>query len=69
MKKFIGVLLVASVIFAFASCVSEAPPKDKEPAMDMTVAYPPKILEHRGTAWGANPPQWLMESLKGYKYV
>ena len=68
MKKLIGVLLAVSLILVFASCVSEPKPKS-ESTMDMSVAYPPKILEHRGTAWGANPPQWLLESLKGYKYV
>jgi len=68
-KKFIGILMVALAVVAVASCVSEPEPKDDPVGRDMTVAYPPKILEHRGTAWGANPPQWLMEALKGYKYV
>ena len=67
-KKLLGILLVALAIFALASCVSE--PGPKEPTrFDEPVAYPPKILEHKGTAWGASPPQWLMEALKGYKFV
>ncbi len=68
MKKIVGLLLVVLAVFAIASCVSEPEPKDESP-LDVTVAYPPKILEHKGTAWGANPPAWLMEALKGYKFV
>jgi hypothetical protein len=67
-KKIFALLLAVLAVFAIASCVSEPAPQEDSP-MDVTVAYPPKILEHKGTAWGTNPPAWLMEALKGYKFV
>lgn len=69
MKKLLGILLVVLAMFAIVSCVSEPKAGGEPTAFDTTVAYPPKILEHKGTAWGASPPQWLMEALKGYKFV
>lgn len=58
MKKTLSVLFVAVALFALASCVSEPAPA-AGPAPAETVLTP-DILEHKGTALGANVPAWVM---------
>jgi hypothetical protein len=68
-KRFLSVLVIVAIAFAILGCVSQPKEKEKPSKMNEPVAYPPKLLEHKGTAWGANPPNWLLASLKGYKEV
>ncbi|MBU0936326.1 MAG: hypothetical protein KKC64_11955 [Spirochaetes bacterium] len=67
MKKVILVLVVVMTLASLIGCAS----KPAEMTAPLTVAtYPPQILEHPGTAWGTNPPQWILEYVsKGYKAV
>jgi len=61
LKKLYGVLIFSLMIMAIASCASQAasvtPPEAQKPA---EVVLPPDILEHKGTALGANVPAWVM---------
>jgi hypothetical protein len=58
MKKIVGVLIVVLAVFAAASCVGGPSPAEG-PKIDETVLTP-DILEHKGTALGANVPAWTM---------
>lgn len=58
MKKILSVLLVVLAIFAVASCASQPAPSEG-PKVSETVLTP-DILEHKGTALGANVPAWVM---------
>lgn len=58
MKKILSALFVALALMALASCVSEpAPAAGIQPAETVLT---PDILEHKGTALGANVPAWVM---------
>jgi len=61
MKKFLSVLLVVLAVFAISSCVSQ--PKADAPKVAETVLTP-DILEHKGTALGANVPAWIMSYIE-----
>lgn len=63
MKRLFGALLIALVAMAIASCVSQPAPAPAEPAKPALAALAPDILEHKGTALGGNPPNWLMSYL------
>jgi hypothetical protein len=54
------------LVLALSACQSTGKTSNK---INEPVAYPPKILEHKGSAFGANAPEWIMASLKGYKAV
>lgn len=59
MKKILGVLMAVLVVFAIASCVSEPAPAAEAPKAQEAVLTP-DVLEHKGTALGANVPAWTM---------
>lgn len=59
MKKILIALLVALAVFAIASCASEPAPAATGPK-PMETVLTPDILEHKGTALGANVPAWIM---------
>ncbi len=61
MKKILGILLVVLAIFAFASCASQ--PSVEAPKVADTVLTP-DVLEHKGTALGANVPSWVMSYIE-----
>lgn len=58
MKKILGILLVVLAVFALASCASQ-PPAEEAPKLAEAVLTP-DVLEHKGTALGANVPAWVM---------
>ena len=62
MKKILSALLVVLAVFAIASCASG--PKVDEPKV-MEAVLTPDILEHKGTALGANVPSWIMSYIEG----
>ena len=59
MKKILGVLMAVLMVFAIASCVSEPAPAAEAPKAQEAVLTP-DVLEHKGTALGANVPAWTM---------
>lgn len=61
MKKILGILLVVLAVFALASCASQ--PKVEAPKVADTVLTP-DVLEHKGTALGANVPAWVMSYIE-----
>ncbi|MBU0927643.1 MAG: hypothetical protein KKA67_07830 [Spirochaetes bacterium] len=58
MKKILSVLLVLAAVFAVASCVSQPAPAEGPKPADTVLT--PDVLEHKGTALGANVPAWTM---------
>lgn len=58
MKKILGILFVALAVIAISSCVSQ--PKPGEGPKPAETVLTPDILEHKGTALGANVPAWTM---------
>ncbi len=61
MKKILGILLVVLAVFALASCASQ--PKVEAPK-PMEAVLTPDVLEHKGTALGANVPAWVMSYIE-----
>jgi hypothetical protein len=60
-KLWIIVAVIAAVAFVFA-CAGG--PKAKEPKGEIKVepkVYPPKTIEHEGTAFGMDVPNWVFE--------
>ena len=71
MKKILAILFFVLAMIAFVGCPSVPTTNGKIPGAvsEDIKTYPPKVLEHKGTLWGTNPPNWLMNALKGYKEV
>lgn len=72
-KLWIVVAVIAMVAFVFA-CAGA--PKAKAPKGEIKVepkVYPPKTIEHKGTAFGSDVPNWVfeeqadIEAVKDYK--
>jgi hypothetical protein len=72
-KLWIVVAVIAMVAFVFA-CAGG--PQAKEPKGEIKVepkVYPPKTIEHKGTAFGSDVPNWVfeeqadIEAVKDYK--
>lgn len=61
MKKILGILLVVLGLFALASCASQ--PSVEAPKVAESVLTP-DVLEHKGTALGANVPGWVMSYIE-----
>jgi len=61
MKKILGILLVVLAVFALASCASQ--PSVEAPKVADSVLTP-DVLEHKGTALGANVPGWVMSYIE-----
>jgi hypothetical protein len=60
-KLWVIVAVIAMVAFVFA-CAGG--PKAKEPKGEIKVepkVYPPKTIEHKGTAFGTDVPNWVFE--------
>ena len=71
MKRILGILVVLMAIAAVIGCASEPPTyvgtqKVNENAVK---AYPPQILEHKGTAFGRDYPKWMDAALDGPRSV
>jgi len=58
MKKIFGMVLVVLAMMAIVSCVSQPGPKDGPKPAETVLT--PDVLEHKGTALGANVPAWTM---------
>ena len=72
MKKILGILIVLLSIVAVVGCGSTAPAKPTEPIKPpapTVKAYPPQIIEHKGTAFGRDYPKWMDAALDGPKAV
>ena len=76
MKKILGILIVLLAIVAVVGCGSSAKAKPSEPikqppqsSAPMVKAYPPQIIEHKGTAFGRDYPKWMDAALDGPKAV
>jgi hypothetical protein len=67
-KKILTVLVALIALFAAVGCVS-APAPAAGPSGPQVKVYPPQILEHKGTAYGAAQPAWLESALNGPKAV
>jgi hypothetical protein len=66
MKKIFSVLLVVVTVLAVASCVSQpAPAPAPEGPKPSETVLTPDVLEHKGTALGANVPAWTMAYIEG----
>ncbi len=61
MKKILSALLVVLAVFVVASCAS-APKADAPKVAEAVIT--PDILEHKGTALGANVPAWIMSYIE-----
>ncbi len=62
MKKIVLGLVVAALLFGCAS--KPAPPTDQDnPINSSTMSF--EIIEHKGTAFGATAPAWVVKSLEG----
>jgi hypothetical protein len=71
-KKILGILIVLLSIVAVVGCGSTAPAKPTEPIKPpapTVKAYPPQIIEHKGTAFGRDYPKWMDAALDGPKAV
>jgi hypothetical protein len=71
-KKILGILIVLLTIAAVAGCGSTAKPAPTEPIKPpapTVKAYPPQIIEHKGTAFGRDYPKWMDAALDGPKAV
>jgi hypothetical protein len=72
-KKILGMLIVLLSLAAVIGCASSPKPEPQKPGVNppaTTVkAYPPQILEHKGTAFGRDYPKWMDAALDGPKAV
>ena len=68
MKKILGILVVLLTLAVVIGCASK--PATPTPTATPTVkAFPPQILEHKGTAFGRDYPKWMDAALDGPKAV
>jgi hypothetical protein len=72
-KKILGILAVLLTLAAVIGCASSPKPATEKPGVNpppATVkAYPPQIIEHKGTAFGRDYPKWMDAALDGPKAV
>ncbi|MDP3176876.1 MAG: hypothetical protein Q8M76_03160 [Spirochaetaceae bacterium] len=72
MKKILGILAVLVALSALVGCASAPEPIPGpviNPDQPVVKAYPPQILEHKGTAFGRDYPKWMDAALDGPKAV
>ncbi len=70
MKKILGVLVVLLTLAVVIGCASKpATPSGVTPPAPTVKAYPPQIIEHKGTAFGRDYPKWMDAALDGPKAV
>jgi uncharacterized membrane-anchored protein len=67
-KKILGFLIVLATLVAVVGC-SSAPKSGVNPPAPTVKAYPPQIIEHKGTAFGRDYPKWMDAALDGPKAV
>jgi hypothetical protein len=71
-KKILGILIVLLAAAAVLGCGASTPATPNSgvnpPALTVK-AYPPQILEHKGTAFGRDYPKWMDAALDGPKAV
>jgi hypothetical protein len=67
-KKILGILVVLTALASFVGCAS-APKSGVNPPAPTVKAYPPQIIEHKGTAFGRDYPKWMDAALDGPKAV
>ncbi len=69
-KKILGILVVLLTLAVVIGCASKpaAPTPTTAPAPTVK-AFPPQILEHKGTAFGRDYPKWMDAALDGPKAV
>jgi hypothetical protein len=71
-KKILGILVVLVTLASFVGCASGAKSKPSSvvnPPAPTVKAYPPQIIEHKGTAFGRDYPKWMDAALDGPKAV
>jgi hypothetical protein len=69
-KKILGILVVLLTLAAVIGCASKpATPAGATPPAPTVKAYPPQVLEHKGTAFGRDYPKWMDAALDGAKAV
>ncbi len=71
MKKALAILVALVVLFAAVGCASKpaTPTGGVTPPAATVKAYPPQILEHKGTSFGRDYPKWMDAALDGPKAV
>lgn len=70
MKKILGILVVLLTLTAVIGCASKpATATGVNPPAPLVKAYPPQILEHKGTAFGRDYPKWMDAALNGPRDV
>jgi uncharacterized membrane-anchored protein len=73
-KKIFVILAVLVAFMAVVGCASAPKPAPiaqpvVNPDQPVVKAYPPQILEHKGTAFGRDYPKWMDAALDGPKAV
>jgi hypothetical protein len=70
-KKILGILIVLLSLAAVIGCGStpKSKPGTVTPPPPTVKAYPPQIIEHKGTAFGRDYPKWMDAALDGPKQV
>ena len=69
MKKILGILVVLLTLVAVIGCASKPATPGVNPPAPTVKAYPPQILEHKGTAFGRDYPKWMDAALDGPRAV
>jgi uncharacterized membrane-anchored protein len=69
-KKILGILVVLVTLASFVGCAGGAKSASGvNPPAPTVKAYPPQIIEHKGTAFGRDYPKWMDAALDGPKAV
>ncbi len=70
MKKTFAIIAALMAVLTIVGCAG-APIGQMAPIgqPQETKAYPPKIIEHKGTAFGRDMPKWMDAALDGHKAV
>ncbi len=71
MRKILGIFVVLLSLAVVIGCASKpkAPQAGVNPPAPTVKAYPPQIIEHKGTAFGQDYPKWMSAALDGPKAV
>jgi hypothetical protein len=67
-KKIFGILIILVTLVSVIGCASSSKSGVNPPAPTVK-AYPPQIIEHKGTAFGRDYPKWMDAALDGPKAV
>jgi len=70
MKKTFAIIAALMAVLTIAGCASGSGAQTVPVGTPQeTKAYPPKIIEHKGTAFGRDLPKWIDAALDGHKAV